>query len=435
MVVVILAGGQGKRLKKIYSDIPKPMIQIAGKPILQWQIELLKREGIFDFILIVGYKYKTIIEYFGDGSTFGIHIDYYIEPEPMGTAGALFNIDLPEEFLLINGDLVFDFTLKDMLSFHRKKEADITLFTHPSSHPFDSMVVRTDACERALSMQKGIAGEKYFSNLGNAGICLIKKKALEIIKPKAFMSLDTDVIIPNIEQGNVFSYQCSEYVKDAGTPERIVQIKTEIKCGLPEHTRNSCPKKVVFLDRDGTVNEYKGFISAPEQLELIPGAAQAINTFHRLGYLVIIITNQPVVARGECSEEALKTIHHRLQYLLAKENAFIDDIFYCPHHTDSGFEGENKAYKVDCDCRKPKPGMILKAASKWNIDLSRSFMAGDSQRDVQTAINAGCRPVFISKKENSENVVHYSSLKEFAKALKKDETFTQRQLHSTSGAV
>lgn len=422
MVAVLLAGGLGKRVKELYDTIPKPMIPIAGKPILQWQIESLKAHEIKDFLIIVGYKHHVITSYFGDGSRFGVHIDYYTESEPMGTSGALFQLDLPEEFLLLNGDLVYDFTLKDMLTFHRKKEADITLFTHPTSHPFDSMIVRVDACERVLSMQKGIAAEKTFSNLGNAGICVIKKKALDNISHKAFMSLDEDVIIPNIEHGNVFSYCCAEYVKDAGTPERIAQIEAEIKSGLPAQKRNAYPKKAVFLDRDGTVNRYKGYISSPEQMELIPGAAQAINTFHRLGYLVMIITNQPVVARGECSEGELKLIHNRLQYLLAKENAYIDDIFYCPHHPDSGFEGENKAYKCECDCRKPKPGMILKAAGKWNLDLKQSWMAGDSESDVQTAINAGCRPVLISEKEN-DNAVHYSTLMEFAEALEKNEKY------------
>ncbi|MBQ3431659.1 MAG: HAD-IIIA family hydrolase [Clostridia bacterium] len=422
MVAVILAGGQGKRVKEIYGDIPKPMIEMAGKPVLQWQIESLKAHEIKDFLIIVGYKHHGITSYFGDGSRFGVHIDYYTESEPMGTAGALFQLDLPEEFLLLNGDLVFDFTLIDMLTFHRKKEADITLFTHPTSHPFDSMIVRVDACERVLSMQKGFAAEKTFSNLGNAGICVIKKKALDNISHKAFMSLDEDVIIPNIEHGNVFSYCCAEYVKDAGTPERIAQIEAEIKSGLPALKKNAYPKKAVFLDRDGTVNRYKGYISSPEQIELIPGAAQAINTFHRLGYFVMIITNQPVVARGECSEEELKLIHNRLQYLLAKENAYIDDIFYCPHHPDSGFEDENKAYKCECDCRKPKPGMILKAAGKWNLDLKQSWMAGDSESDVQTAVNAGCRPILISKKEN-DNAVHYATLKEFAEALEKNEKY------------
>ena len=421
MLTVIVAGGFGKRIKEYCSELPKPMINICGKPILQWQIESLKAQGVTDYLIIVGYCSEIIMAHFGDGSRFGVHIDYYVEQEPMGTAGALFKIELPNEFLYVNGDLIFDFTLKDMLTFHRKKEAEITLFTHPSSHPFDSMIVNTDSFDKVLSMQKGIAAEKTFSNLGNAGICVIKKKALATINPKAFMSLDEDVIIPNMERGKVFSYLCTEYVKDAGTPERIAQIQAEIKRGLPEQKRNNRPKRAVFLDRDGTVNRYKGYISSPEQVELIPGAATAINTFHRLGYLVIIITNQPVVARGDCSEEELKGIHNRLQFLLAKENAYIDDIFYCPHHPDSGFEGENKAYKIDCDCRKPKPGMILNAASKWNIDLNQSFMAGDSERDVQTAMNAGCRPVLISEKEKNDNSVHYFTLIEFAKALEKDE--------------
>ena len=419
MLAVILAGGKGTRIKEYDESLPKPMLSIAGKPILQWQIESLKSEGVYDFLLVVCYKYQKIADFFGDGSEFGVKIKYFIEPEPMGTAGALFKIELPDEFLLINGDLIFDFTLEDMLSFHRQKQALITLFTHPSSHPFDSSAVFVDKNSQVMALEKN--KENSFSNLSNAGIQIVNKKAFLSLRQKQFMLFDKDVVRPNIENGSVYSYCCSEYCADVGTPERFQKAEKDLLIGLPEKFRNHQKRKAVFLDRDGTINQHKGYIFHPSQIELIPGVANAINTFHGLGYLVIIITNQPVVARGECSEVELETIHNRLIYLLAKQGAYIDDIYYCPHHPDSGFEGENKAYKIDCECRKPKPGMIFEAADKWNIDLKQSFMAGDSLIDVQTAINSGCQPVIVGNIENSENALTYHSLNEFAKALEKDE--------------
>ena len=231
------------------------------------------------------------------------------------------------------------------------------------------------------------------------------------------MNFDSDILLPNLTFGDVYAYRCAEYVKDAGTPERIAQAESDLRQGLPESMRHENHRKAVFLDRDGTVNKYKGFITHPDDLELLPGVAEAIRLFHANGYLVMIATNQPVVARGECSLEELEKIHSRLQRLLAEEGAYVDEIYYCPHHPESGFAGENPVYKIHCDCRKPQPGMLLRAAKEWNIDLSRSFMVGDSERDVQTAIAAGCLPIFLTESESLENVPCYTSVFAFAREL------------------
>lgn len=259
MLAVILAGGKGTRIREYDDCLPKPMLSIAGKPILQRQIECLKSEGFSDFLLVVCYKYRKIADYFGDGRKFGVNINYYIESEPMGTAGALFKTDLPQEFLLINGDLIFDFTLNDMLLFHRKNKALISIFTHPSSHPFDSLAVFTDSKSRVKFV--GRNSETCFSSLSNAGIQLINKKALENIKPESFMNFDKDVLEPNIKSGKVFSYFCTEYCSDVGTPERFAVAENDILSGLPERRRNNQKKKAVFLDRDGTIYKSAGYIN------------------------------------------------------------------------------------------------------------------------------------------------------------------------------
>jgi D-glycero-D-manno-heptose 1,7-bisphosphate phosphatase len=143
---------------------------------------------------------------------------------------------------------------------------------------------------------------------------------------------------------------------------------------------------------------------------LIDGVAQAIRAINQLGYLVIVVTNQPVIARGECTEEELAVIHKKMETGLGKEGAYIDDLFYCPHHPDKGFPGERPELKIECDCRKPKPGMLLKAAQKYNIDLSCSWMIGDDERDIQAGINAGCKTALISAEHG------YSDLMSFLKA-------------------
>jgi D,D-heptose 1,7-bisphosphate phosphatase len=158
----------------------------------------------------------------------------------------------------------------------------------------------------------------------------------------------------------------------------------------------------VFLDRDGTINAFNGFITKPEDFELIDGAAKAIRAINRAGYLAIVITNQPVIARGEASFEDLEKIHNKMETELGKVGAYVDDVFFCPHHPDKGFPGERPEYKIDCDCRKPKPGMLLQAAEKYNIDLARSYMVGDDLRDVQAGLAAGCTAILL-RNENPAN--------------------------------
>ena len=176
-----------------------------------------------------------------------------------------------------------------------------------------------------------------------------------------------------------------------GTPDRYYETETDIKSGKV-HARNLSQKqKAVFLDRDGTINKSNGFITKPEQFKLIPGVAEAIKKINKSGYLTIIVTNQPVIARGDCTFEELELIHQKMETELGKQGAFIDGIYFCPHHTDKGFEGERPEYKCNCDCRKPKPGLLLKAASDFNIDLAQSYMVGDGKNDIEAGISAGCK--------------------------------------------
>lgn len=167
--------------------------------------------------------------------------------------------------------------------------------------------------------------------------------------------------------------------------------------------------KAVFLDRDGVIIKDTGFVKTPKQVRLLPKAAQAINRLHELGYLVIVISNQSGVARGFFSEITLSQINDEIKNRLAKQGAFLDDIYYCPHHPEAAIN----EYRSDCSCRKPKPGMILKAGEEHAVDLSMSYMIGDSDRDVAAGVAAGCRPVLIARKSTrrrADNVMTAGSL-------------------------
>ena len=419
-----MAGGKGTRIASVRSDVPKPMINICGKPILEHQIDNLKACGLTDIILVIGYLGDKIKEYFGDGSKFGVNIEYFVEDHPLGTAGALFKMpQLTEDFLLLCGDVIIDVDFNRFIAFHKEHKAWASLVAHPNGHPYDSslLVTEIDAPKTVGGMPEDthrvirwMAKEDertYYKNRVNAGIELISPELLKVTM-KNFVprhpetpdkiDLDRDVLKPNIPSGKIFAYDTPEYIKDMGTPDRFYETEKDIESGKV-HARNLKNKqKAIFLDRDGTINKMVGFVTKPEQFELIEGAAEAIKAINKSGYLAIVVTNQPVIARGDSTFEELQTIHDKMETELGKVGAFIDAIYVCPHHTDKGFEGERPEYKCNCDCRKPKPGLLLQAAKDFNIDLSESYMIGDSHRDVEAGENAGVKKN-IMVEENEEN--------------------------------
>lgn len=410
---VIMAGGKGTRIQSIASDIPKPMIRIDGKPVLEHEINSLKEQGFSDIIITVSHLGHIIMDYFGDGSRFGVKIKYYNEEKPLGNAGALFKLrsELGEEpFLLINADSIFDVDFNRMLDFHKKHKAKITLFTHPNSHPYDSGLIIAGKHNEVLAwLSKEDARPQFYKNRVNAGIHIIAPQVIDMtdIDPDSVgtigedgktikVDLDRQLLKPMAGKGGMYCYDSPEYVKDMGTPERFRMVEHDFKKGIVKSKRLSNKQKAVFLDRDGTINKYKGFLTDIDEFELIDGAAEAIKQINNSGYLCIVVTNQPVIARGELTIEELDQIHNKMETLLGYEGAYIDGLYYCPHHPHKGYIGEIPELKIDCQCRKPKPGMLLKAAEDYNIDLSCSYMIGDSENDIKAGINAGCHTILIS---------------------------------------
>lgn len=150
-------------------------------------------------------------------------------------------------------------------------------------------------------------------------------------------------------------------------------------------------KGAVFLDRDGTVNEEMGYINHPSRFIIFPFVAESIRIFNRLGLKVIIITNQSGVARGYFPESLVIKLHKKLLSKMKEQEAIIDAIYYCPHHPREGL----KKYKIDCPCRKPKPGMIIKAVEEHKIDLGKSYMVGDRYKDIVFARNLNIKSGFV----------------------------------------
>ena len=421
MKTVIMAGGKGTRISSVASNIPKPMIKIEGKPILEYEIECLRDQGFTDIILTVSHLSHVIVDYFGDGSgvsptmgkPFGVNIEYYFEKEPLGNAGALFRIKdkLTEDFLLLNADVMFDIDFNRFVVFHKKRGGLVTVFTHPNSHPYDSGVIIADsngAVKQWLAKEE--KRPEFYKNRVNAGLHVISPKILETEIITSKVDLDRQLLKPLAGTGKMFCYDSPEYVKDMGTPDRYYSVCEDYKAGRVKSKNLQNKQKAVFLDRDGTINKYVGFLRDIDDFELIDGVADAIKKINASGYLAIVITNQPVIARGEVTVLQLDEIHNKMETLLGQKGAYLDGLYYCPHHPHKGYGGEIPELKFDCNCRKPKPGMLLKAAKDFNIDFSKSWMVGDNENDIKAGVAAGCKTALIGRGTYGQDIIVQSLL-------------------------
>jgi len=233
------------------------------------------------------------------------------------------------------------------------------------------------------------------ANLVNAALYAVRHDALRPFVHSGEKQDFTHDVLPGLIGGGarVLAYRSMEYIKDMGTPERLCRVEADLRAG--RLARSAAPAPAIFLDRDGTLNRERGFLSATDDFELLPGVAQALRRLRHAGYRLVIVTNQPVIARGEASEETIASIHRRLEWELGLEGAFVDAIYLCPHHPDKGYPGERSDLKMDCECRKPKPGLVLAACRDLDLDPARSWMIGDRTGDIELARRAGLRSVLV----------------------------------------
>ena len=398
--VAILAGGMGSRLKSRTGNLPKPMALLNGRPVLEHQINLCAKNGFTRIALLVHYESGKIREYFGDGSRFGVELGYVVESEARGTAGALLDAlgVMAERFLVLYGDTYVDVNLRAFWDFDSQRESAGALLLHPNDHPQDSDLMEVNADGSLVRVhpyphQEGI----NYPNLVNAALYILDKKSLSYVIP---VDKKTDLAkhaFPALLAAgkSLYAYVTPEYIKDMGTPERLDKVERDINFGLPEMLSGRQPRKAVFLDRDGTINVEVNHLRSVDQLQLFDGAARAIQLINRSGLLAIGVTNQPVLARGEVTSEGLKEIHACLDTLLGQGGAYLDRIYVCPHHPESGFSGEVPHLKIKCNCRKPKPGLIDLAVKELNISRRDSWMVGDTTSDILAGKRAGLRTILV----------------------------------------
>lgn len=401
MQLVIIAGGKGTRLG--LKNIPKPMCPIDGKPLLYRQIELAKRYGIKEIFILSGHLSQVIIDYFGDGSRFGVRIHHVVEPYPLGTAGSLKLLEgrLSARFLVFYGDVVMDFDIESFIRFDALDTKTVgTLLVHPGNHPYDSDLVEVNSANEVIGfLSKPHPKGLLYRNLGNAAVYIFGQEIFKAIPEDRNLDFGKDIFPKLLASGQrLRAYDTAEFIRDMGTPDRLKVIEKDFISGLVTRLNKKNPRKAIFLDRDGTINENMDIHPTVEDFKLLPGVADAIRMINQSHYLAVVVTNQPMLAKGFLSFDQLETIHKKMETLLGEEQAYLDRIYFCPHHPDKGFKGEVKELKCECDCRKPKPGMLLKAAQDLNIDLANSWMIGDSQIDVDAGKAAGCKTLLLGNK-------------------------------------
>jgi len=397
---VILAGGEGRRLRSRLKGLPKPLVEVDGVPLLGRQMALLRASGCDNAVILVNHGADHIRRYCAANADFGMQLRLVDDGTPRGTAGAvLAALDhLAERFIVVYGDTLINVDVERMGRAHRASGADSSLFVHPNDHPHDSDIVELDDAGRIVAFHPyPHPADRYLPNMVNAGLYVVERAALERLRGFPIPSDFAKQLFPAMlaAGSRLHGYASFEYIKDIGTPARLDAAVGDLRRGRVERASLAVRQQAVFTDRDGTLNVKRDYVRTPDELELIDGVAPAIRRLNEAEYRVVVATNQPVVARGECSFAGLRQVHAKLETELGRGGAFVDRIMFCPHHPDRGFAGEVPDLKIACACRKPGTALVETAARDLNIDLERSWFIGDSAADILAARRAGLRSVLV----------------------------------------
>jgi histidinol-phosphate phosphatase family protein len=397
---VILAGGSGSRLKSVTGASPKALVDVAGTPLLGRQLQLIAASGLRRVTILTGYGAQAIADYCRGGSAWGLEVDCVAEPEARGTAGAVLGTldNMAPRFIVLYGDTVLDVDLDRLMAAHARAAPAATLVVHPNDHPFDSDIVEADDAGRVRAMHPSPHPEDTdLPNLVNAALYVLERDALAAVAGlPAKADFGKHVFPAMLAQGMALhAYRTPEYIKDAGTPNRLARATADIESGRVAGLSLRRKVPAVFIDRDGVLNEERGHLADADDLVLLPGVPEAIARLNHSTHRAIVVTNQPVIARGNCTVDGLARIHARLDGLLGRAGAYVDALYYCPHHPDRGFAGEVPELKIACTCRKPGRGLIDRAAVDLGVDLARSWMIGDTTTDIELARRCALRSILV----------------------------------------
>jgi len=382
---VILAGGIGARLRPLTYEVPKPMVLVNNRPFLEYLIDMLRENGISEVVLLLGYLAEKVTQHFGDGSRFGVNIKYSIGKVSDKTGTRIRNAKflLNDFFLLMYCDNYWPLNLKRLFESYTKQQilALATVYTNKDAITRNNILVGGDG--KVMKYDK--TREDNNLNGVEIGFFIMNKKILEIMPNRNF-SFEEETLPQLITGNQLHGYQTDHRYYSISTPERLELMEKFLQ-----------PKKVIFLDRDGVINKNPpkaDYVKTWEEFEFLEGAIQALKLLNQNGYDIYIVTNQAGIARGVMREQDLINIHENLRKEVEKHNARITAIYYCPHGWDDG-----------CECRKPNPGMLFRAAREHHLDLTKSIFIGDDERDLEAGNAVGCKTFIITPGENLLKIV------------------------------
>ena len=310
-------------------------------PLLQRQLDALRRGGFTDVLLLVNHAADQIAAFVAQTATDGMRVTLIDDGAPRGTAGALTQAfdELAERFLVVYGDTLFDIDLAHFWQAHANSGADSSLFLHPNDHPFDSDLVEIDDGGRVIAMHGTPHDpQAWLSNLVNAALYVIERDAIAFWRDAEAPSDIARDLFPAMlrRYAHLHGYVSYEYIKDIGTPKRLDKVVSHLRAGVVARARRDVLPRAVLLDRDGTISALRGHLARVEDIELLPGAGAGVKRLNDAEYRVVVVTNQPVLARGETTTAELRRIHGKMEALLGRDGGFIDRLYYCPHYPEAG---------------------------------------------------------------------------------------------------
>jgi len=366
---VILCGGLGTRLRPFTNSLPKPMILCNGKPFLEYLLEQLAEQGIKRFCLLTGYLGEQIKDFFGNGSNWGWKINYSQGPVEWDTGRRIWQAksELDQQFLLLYSDNFVPFSLKKLLSQHKRLKNPITLIASPKIP--GNISLNEDGLVLSYHTKR-----KEDLPYVEIGYMVVERDQVLQKFPRPDCSF-SEVLQIMSRQKQVGAWIQKDAYHSISDPNRWKKAEFYLE-----------PKKIILIDRDGVINEKaaKGkYVNCWSEFYWIEQTRQKMQKLAQLGFRFIVITNQAGIGRGVTSSNEVEIIHQKMTQSFAEEGVEILQVYVCPHH-----------WEVNCECRKPKPGMLLKASKDHLFRLDKSFFIGDDPRDMQAAESAGCKGVY-----------------------------------------
>jgi histidinol-phosphate phosphatase family protein len=393
-IAVVLAGGRGTRSAD--PDRAKLAQQVGGASLMAWHLQLLEPCEIDEVLVVAGHLGQQVQELCNDLEHDGIAVRVIHEERQEGTVAALrlaaadTNADA---FLVILGDILMSFPVQHLLDDWRSSRASVAVAVHPSTHPEDSDAAFPSHDGSVLVVPKSDARD-HVPNMSSAGLFAITRAGLDAYAD--CRDVGSDVLPAAAARGDLFAFVSSHYFKDTGTPARLEAARADIESGAFGRRGELGRRPALFLDRDGVINPTDSAVYAAADYTLLPGVAEAIATANRGGIPVIVVTNQPGLAKGFMTFDEHQRIRARMDRLLGAHGAFVDDYLFCPHHPESGFVGEVSSLKVACECRKPDIDLARRAVERHHLDLPHSVMVGDTDRDLGFARGSGMHFIHVS---------------------------------------